>query len=196
MELTELLAEVLKQYAIEEGFSLFGQYFKTVSLLYVYAVAALICLIYVVITMIAGGIADWFSIDDDGVFPATAIGLGVFATVGGLSLFFFKATPSQSVLYGFAGGVAVALCVVFALNWLARNQSNMIVQATDLDGRTGTCSLRIRPGLPGQIEVSIGGVRRYLTAYAKEGVEVGQRVRIKTVRNSNEVDIEKLEETQ
>lgn len=177
---------------IEQAFELFGVEIGTIVLLYIYIAAAVIFLVYSLAVLVIGSVAEALNVDDDGAFPAIAIGAGVFSASGGLSLIFFNTSPAWSLVWGTIGGLAAVALMLSAIRYLHTHQSNIIMDQQDFIGLTGTCSLPITPGREGQITVRTATGTETLAAYSAVEVSKGERVKIVGSRNVREVDVEKV----
>ena len=187
--MSEILQELLTNYAIDQTFRLLGLEVETMLLVYIYVIAASLSLIYVILSYVFGSVTEIVGLADDGTFPAVAIALGIFSACGGLSLFFMDASPRGSMLFGLIGGIIAFTLVIYSIRWLAANTANAVFSESALNGLTGTCYMSMSPGKPGQVTVNIGGAGEVLKAWSEVEISEGDKVVVIDTRTAREVEV-------
>lgn len=190
--MTEFLQDLLTRYAIAESFQILGVEASTVTLLTIYAVAAIICLVYIFLSLTIGSLAELAHIGDGSTFPGIAAALGVFSALGGLSLFLFDATPQGSIVYGIVGGIITLLSIILTMGWVQKNQGNAVMTAESLEGLSGSCNMSMSASQAGQVMVVVNGCEEILKAWSQSQISKGDKIRVVGVRNAREVDVVKI----
>jgi membrane protein implicated in regulation of membrane protease activity len=168
----------------------------------VFAGIGLVGFFFLIVAALFGGSHDAGDMDHDHDFGHDAgpspfslrvisLFLTGFGATGAIARSYEVNYPLSS-LAGVAAGAAVGFAGFKLIGFFMQQQASSTVQEEDLIGHQGQVSIAIPPGGVGQVELTVKGQRRFVTARAATDVAIEEGAQIKVTRSAgSQVVVEK-----
>lgn len=145
------------------------------------------------ISILLDGVFEMFDFGGDGILSVTTISafIAVFGFAG-LIANSNGASPGLSSFVGAIAGVAGAALSIYLTRLVKKIEGGSSVEESTFEGLTGVVTIPIKENGLGEITISTGGERHYISARCKSDVAKGEKVIIKNMINSTSAFVEKF----